>query len=75
MSDALLHDPNTETRTRSRAATDRSDLPDIELVDQLLRRVPGAFDLFYRRYERLVYHCIRARSDEADVPDLFQGFF
>jgi RNA polymerase sigma factor (sigma-70 family) len=37
--------------------------------------VPGTFETFYRRYERLIYHCIRTRSNEADVADLFQGFF
>jgi RNA polymerase sigma factor (sigma-70 family) len=48
---------------------------DIELVDRLLRGVPGAFELFYRRHERLIYHCIRARSDAIDVADIFQSFF
>ena len=37
--------------------------------------MPGAFDLFYRRHERLIYHCIRTRADAADVTDLFQSFF
>ena len=54
---------------------DGTDYSDIELVDRLLRGVPGAFDLFYRRYERLIYHCIRAGADEADVADIFQSFF
>lgn len=57
------------------ASTDSNELSDIELVDRLLRGVPGAFDLFYQRYNRLIYHCIRVRVDEADVGDLFQGFF
>ena len=60
---------------RSRAHREDSDFSDIELVDRLLRGVPGAFDLFYRRHERLIYHCIRARADAADVTDLFQSFF
>jgi DNA-directed RNA polymerase specialized sigma24 family protein len=54
---------------------DGNDYSDIELVDRLLRGVPGAFDLFYRRHERLIYHCIRRRADAADVSDLFQSFF
>jgi RNA polymerase sigma factor (sigma-70 family) len=57
------------------ASMDDNDYSDIELVDQLLRGVPGAFDLFYRRHERLIYHCIRTRADAADVTDLFQSFF
>ena len=51
------------------------DFSDIELVDRLLRGVPGAFDLFYQRFERLIYHCIRTRADAADVDDIFQSFF
>ncbi len=31
--------------------------------------------MFYRRHEKLIYHCIRARTSGADVPDLFQSFF
>ena len=55
--------------------TKGNDFSDIELVDRLLRGAPGAFDLFYRRHERLIYHCIRTRADAADVADLFQSFF
>jgi RNA polymerase sigma factor (sigma-70 family) len=62
-------------RAPSLACDDGSDLSDIELVDRLLRGVPGAFDLFYRRHERLIYHCIRTRADATDVADLFQSFF
>jgi RNA polymerase sigma factor (sigma-70 family) len=62
-------------RKQSPAATDRNDLSDIELVDRLLRKVPGTFETFYRRYDRLIYHCIRTRSNGMDVADLFQGFF
>jgi len=62
-------------RTRSLAPTNGDDFSDIELVDRLLRGVPGAFDLFYRRHERLIYHCICTRADMADVTDLFQSFF
>ena len=51
------------------------DFSDIELVDQLLRGAPGAFDLFYQRYNRLIYHCIRVRADAVDVDDLVQSFF
>jgi RNA polymerase sigma factor (sigma-70 family) len=61
--------------TQSPASMDGNDYSDIELVDRLLRGVPGAFDLFYRRHERLIYHCIRSRADTADVTDLFQSFF
>jgi RNA polymerase sigma factor (sigma-70 family) len=60
---------------QSLASMDGNDYSDIELVDRLLRGVPGAFDLFYRRHERLIYHCIRKRADLADVTDLFQSFF
>jgi RNA polymerase sigma factor (sigma-70 family) len=60
---------------QSPASMDGNDHSDIELVDRVLRGVPGAFDLFYRRHERLIYHCIRKRADLADVTDLFQSFF
>jgi RNA polymerase sigma factor (sigma-70 family) len=62
-------------RTPSLARNDGSDISDIELADRLLRGVPGAFELFYRRHERLIYHCIRTRADAADITDLFQSFF
>jgi RNA polymerase sigma factor (sigma-70 family) len=62
-------------RTQPVAPTNGNDFSDIELVDRLLRGVPGAFDLFYRRHERLIYHCIRTRADTTDVTDLFQSFF
>jgi DNA-directed RNA polymerase specialized sigma24 family protein len=62
-------------RKQSCARSESSDFSDIEIVDRLLRGVPGAFDLFYQRYERLIYHCIRTRADAADVADIFQSFF
>jgi RNA polymerase sigma factor (sigma-70 family) len=62
-------------RTQPVAPTSGNDFSDIELVDRLLRGAPGAFDVFYRRHERLIYHCIRARADAADATDLFQSFF
>lgn len=52
-----------------------NNISDIELVERLLRRTPGSFDLFYRRHERLIYHCIRKRADASDVDDLCQSFF
>jgi RNA polymerase sigma factor (sigma-70 family) len=62
-------------RAQSRAHREDSDFSDIELVDRLQRGVPGAFDLFYRRYERVIYQCIRTRAYAADVDDIFQSFF
>src|SRR6266478_7686595 len=56
-------------------STDGHDLSDIELVDRLLRGAPGAFDTFYRRHRRLMYHCIRARADTIDANDLLHSFF
>ena len=64
-----------QIRRQSPAGGERTDLSDVELVDRLLRGVPGAFDLFYRRHERLIYHCIRTRVDAAEAADLFQSFF
>ncbi|WP_038973292.1 sigma-70 family RNA polymerase sigma factor [Bradyrhizobium genomosp. III] len=55
--------------------TEETTLEDIELVDRLLRGVPGAFDSFYRRHRRLIYHCIRARADAVDADDLLHSFF
>jgi RNA polymerase sigma factor (sigma-70 family) len=60
---------------RSLASADPAVLSDFDLVDRLLRGERGAFELFYRRHERLIYHCIRVRADTADVHDLFQSFF
>ena len=74
-SGAFLHCPVLKMRTQPVAPTNGNDFSDIELVDRLLRGVPGAFDLFYRRHERLIYHCIRTRAEVADVADLFQSFF
>jgi RNA polymerase sigma factor (sigma-70 family) len=64
-----------QIRKQPLAGEERTDFSDTELVDRLLRGVPGAFDLFYRRHERLIYHCIRTRADAADVADIFQSFF
>ena len=52
-----------------------AELSDLELVDRVQRGVPGAFDQFYQRHHRLIYHCIRSRADAADVNDVFQSFF
>lgn len=52
-----------------------AELSDLELVDRVVRGTRGAFDQFYQRHHRLVYHCIRSRADTADVNDLFQSFF
>jgi hypothetical protein len=71
----FLHCPVLKMRTQPNTSTNGNDFSDIELVDRLLRGLPGAFDLFYRRHERLIYHCIRTRADAADVTDLFQSFF
>lgn len=60
---------------QSPISTTSDEFSDLELVDRLLRGAPGAFELFYKRHERLIFHCIRARADAADVPDLFQSFF
>jgi RNA polymerase sigma factor (sigma-70 family) len=64
-----------QMRAQSRAHREDNDFSHIELVDRLLRGEHGASDLFYRRYERLIYHCIRTRADAADVDDIFQSFF
>lgn len=50
-------------------------LSDVELVDQLIRGADGAFDLFYQRHNRLIFHCIRVRADVAYANDIFQSFF
>ena len=54
---------------------DQATLSDIDLVDQVLAQAPEAFELFYRRYGRLIAHCVRARAEAADVDDICQGFF
>jgi RNA polymerase sigma factor (sigma-70 family) len=52
-----------------------AELTDLELVDRVLRGARGAFEQFYQRHHRLIYHCIRVRADAADVNDVFQAFF
>jgi RNA polymerase sigma factor (sigma-70 family) len=60
---------------RAPISREASELTDLELVDRVVRAVPGAFDQFYKRHHRLIYHCIRTRADAADVNDVFQSFF
>ncbi len=49
---------------------------DTEMVNRLVSGAPGAFDLFYGRYSRLIYHCICRRiHDHHDVEDIAQEFF
>lgn len=52
-----------------------ADLSDIELVDNVLRGTPRAVEAFYQRHSRLIYHCIRARTDGQDADDILQAFF
>lgn len=52
-----------------------SSLSDLELVDAVLAKTSGAFEVFYRRYEQLIYSCIRKRAVPHDVDDIFQRFF
>jgi RNA polymerase sigma factor (sigma-70 family) len=61
--------------TLARAPAAATEPSDIELVDNVLRAVPGAVEAFYRRHSQLIYHCIRARADRQDVDDIFQAFF
>jgi hypothetical protein len=60
--------------TLARAPAAATEPSDIELVDNVLRAVPGAVEAFYRRHSQLIYHCIRARADRQDVDDIFQAF-
>ena len=48
---------------------------DLDLVDRVLRGVPGAAESFHERHGRLIYHCIRARAGAQDADDIFQAFF
>jgi len=59
----------------ARAPVPSTELSDVELVDNVLRGVPGAIDAFYQRHSRLIYHCIRSRTGGQDVDDIFQAFF
>jgi RNA polymerase sigma factor (sigma-70 family) len=61
--------------TLQRAPAAATEPSDIELVDNVLRAVPGAVEAFYRRHSQLIYHCIRSRADRQDVDDIFQAFF
>jgi DNA-directed RNA polymerase specialized sigma24 family protein len=64
-----------QKRKRSRARREGRDLSDIEIVDRLLRGEPRAFESFYQRYDRLIYHCTREQADEANVSDISQSSF
>jgi RNA polymerase sigma factor (sigma-70 family) len=59
----------------ARAPAPPPELSDVELVDKVLRAAPGAVEAFYARHSRLIYHCIRARTNGPDVDDIFQAFF
>ena len=59
----------------ARAPAPSADLSDIQLVDNVLRGAPGAFEALYRRHSRVIYHCIRARTDGQDADDILQAFF
>lgn len=59
----------------ARAPASSADLSDIQLVDNVLRGAPGAFEAFYGRHSRVIYHCIRARTDGQDADDILQAFF
>jgi len=59
----------------ARATAPSTEPSDIELVDSVLRGAPGAIEAFYHRHNRLIYHCIRARTGGQDVDDIFQAFF
>lgn len=59
----------------ARAPVPSAEPSDVELVDNVLRGVPGAIEAFYRRHSQLIHHCIRSRADRQDVDDIFQGFF
>ena len=61
--------------TLPRAPAAATEPSNIELVDNVLRAVPGAVEAFYRRHSQLIYHCIRSRADRQDVDDIFQAFF
>jgi RNA polymerase sigma factor (sigma-70 family) len=51
------------------------DPSDVELVNAVIEGKPGAFDRFYTRHHRLIFHCIQARAGADDANDLFQSFF
>jgi RNA polymerase sigma factor (sigma-70 family) len=70
---ALALAPVESPMTSGRRQLKLEELSDIELVDRVIR--PGAFEGFYGRHGRLIYHCIRKRADARDVDDIFQGYF
>ncbi len=62
-------------QAKIKTARDETGLSDLELVDRLLHGTPDAFEMFYRRHQRLIYHCVRASADAMDVEDLVHGWF
>ena len=48
---------------------------DFDLVDDVLRGLPGAVEAFHERHGKLIYACIRARAGVQDADDIFQAFF
>ena len=60
--------------TRSNPQTDLDVLSDEELIDRLVGGDGAAFNVFYARYSKLIYHVIK-RIDTASTDDIFQDFF
>jgi RNA polymerase sigma factor (sigma-70 family) len=51
------------------------EISDIELINGVVARKPGYFNLFYNKYVRLVLHCIRTRARGYDSEEILQDFF
>jgi len=55
-----------------------NDINDIQLINALVESKPGAFETFYMRYNRLIYHIIKCKMHGKfflEVDDVFQEFF
>ncbi len=52
-----------------------SQISDVELINGLVSGSQNSFETFYRRYEKLIYHCIRSRVKTGDADEIFQEFF
>lgn len=55
-----------------------NDINDIQLINALTDSKPGAFEIFYKRYHRLIYHIVKCKIQgiySTDVDDVFQDFF
>lgn len=61
-------------RITENAALEPQAISDVEIVNNLVAGQRQAFEQFYQRYSKLIYHCVRSRAQGSDVDEFFQDF-